>query len=307
MIGSHPTHVHSSVRPATDNGDGLRIEAPRLCPSIWSVSIRIAPWAGMRSAKKTLRRKHAGTSMEISWERKRKVRKPAGGLRWQCRLMAGEVRLAAVALLVATVAGCTYFQEQPEIEPYRFAPPAPDRSWIETRTVRKEYAVPPAAQGLGSRVAVIPLPARPMLTGERQSLATLIDISLTNNPETRRSWENARAAAAAYGASRAPYYPLVNASGNAGYQRILFQSPRTIAIQQWQVEPMINLTYTLADFGRRSAEADIARQQLAASNFTFNRVMQNVVFGVQQSFYALAAAKAAVQAAQQNVELARTD
>jgi outer membrane protein TolC len=35
--------------------------------------------------------------------------------------------------------------------------------------------------------------------------------------------------------------------------------------------------------------------------------MQNVVFGVQQSFYALAAAKAAVQAAQQNVELARTD
>jgi outer membrane protein len=245
--------------------------------------------------------------MEISWERKRKVCKTAGGLRWRCRLMAGEVRMAAVALLVATFAGCTYFQVQPEIEPDRFAPPAPDRSWTETRTVRKEYAVPPASQGLGSRVAVIPSPAQPMPTGERRSLATLIDISLTNNPETRRSWENARAAAAGYGASRAPYYPLVNASGNAGYQRILFQSPRTIAIQQWQVEPMINLTYTLADFGRRSAEADIARQQLAASNFAFNRVMQNVVFGVQQSFYALAAAKAAVQAAQQNVELAKTD
>jgi outer membrane protein TolC len=247
--------------------------------------------------------------MEISGERKRNVRKTAGGWHWWRRLLAREVAWAAGALLVATFAGCTYFQEQPEIEPDRFAPPASDRSWMEARSLRKEYAVPPAPQSLGARVAVIPSPANPpMPIGERQSLATLIDISLTNNPETRRNWENARAAAAAYGASRAPYYPLINVGSDAGYQRILFEfTSRTVAIQQWQVEPMINLTYTLADFGRRSAEAEIARQQLAASNFAFNRVMQNVVFGVQQSFYALAGAKAAVQAAQQNVELARTD
>ncbi|MBV8134237.1 MAG: TolC family protein [Deltaproteobacteria bacterium] len=248
--------------------------------------------------------------MEISGgEQKRKVRKIGAGWLLRRRLITREIALAAVALLVATFAGCTYFREQPEIQPDRFAPPAPDRSWIEARSLREEYAVPPAPQRRGAGVTVIPSPANPpMPTGERQSLATLIDISLTNNPDTRRSWENARAAAAAYGASRAPYYPLVNTSGDAGYQRILFQAlPRTAAIQQWQVEPMISLTYTLADFGRRSSEAEIARQQLAAANFTFNRVMQNVVFGVQRSFYALAAAKAAVQAAQENVELARTD
>ena len=246
--------------------------------------------------------------METSEEQKRKVRKIRAGRRLRRRLITREIALAAVALFAATFAGCAYFQAQPEIQPDRFAPPAPDRSWIEARSLRQEYAVPPAPQRPGAGVTVIPSPANPpMPSGERQSLATLIDISLTNNPETRRSWENARAAAAAYGVSRAPYYPLVNASGDAGYQRILFQSTRTVAIQQWQVEPMINLTYTLADFGRRSSEAEIARQQLAASNFTFNRVMQNVVFGVQRSFYALAAAKAAVQAAQQNVELARTD
>jgi outer membrane protein TolC len=248
--------------------------------------------------------------MEISGEWKRKVLKTVGKRRrWQSRLSAREVAIATVALLVATFAGCTYFQEQPEIQPDRFAPPAPDRSWIEARSLRKEYAVPPAPQNGGAGVTVIPSPANPQMpTGERQSLATLIDISLTNNPETRRSWENARAAAAAYGASRAPYYPLVTTDTDAGYQRILLQfSTRTAAVQQWQVQPIIDLTYTLADFGRRSSEAEIARQQLAASNFAFNRVMQNVVFGVQQSFYALAAAKAAVQAAQQNVELARTD
>ena len=192
--------------------------------------------------------------MEISDERERKVLKTVGKRRrWFSRLSARGFAIAAVALLVATFAGCTYFQEQPEIQPDRYAPPAPDRSWIEARSLRKEYAVPPAPQSGGSGVRVIPSPANPQMpSGERQGLATLIDISLTNNPETRRSWENARAAAAAYGASRAPYYPLVSVSSDAGYQRILFQfSARTIAIQQWQVEPMINLTYTLADFGRR--------------------------------------------------------
>src|SRR5262249_45251715 len=54
-------------------------------------------------------------------------------------------------------------------------------------------------------------------------------------------------------------------------------------------------------------EADIARFQLSAANFTFNRTMQDVVFGVQRSFYALAAAEASVVAAQQNLALAVTD
>lgn len=216
---------------------------------------------------------------------------------------------AVAAATILAVSGCTYMKDQPEIEPDRFAPTVSDRAWATPPKAYKEYAVPASMQDSRARVTVIPSPSNPpMLTGQRQSLPALIDISLTNNPDTRRTWESARAAAAAYGASRAPYYPLASVSSDAGYQRILFQTAsRTAAIQQWQVDPMVNLTYTLADFGRRSADSEIARQRLAASNFTFNRTMQNVVFGVQRSFYALAAAEAAVIAAQQNVELARTD
>lgn len=55
---------------------------------------------------------------------------------------------------------------------------------------------------------------------------------------------------------------------------------------------MINLTYTLLDFGRRSAGAASARDQLAAANFSFNRKLQDVVFATQRSFYAIGAAKA---------------
>ncbi|HTR62670.1 MAG TPA: TolC family protein [Candidatus Binataceae bacterium] len=220
---------------------------------------------------------------------------------------------AALAFTLALAsAGCTYlnyFREQPEIQPDRYAPDVSDRSWVAPAAAHKEYAVPVAIQNQNANLTFTPSPLNPPTPATvRQSLPTLIDISLTNNPDTRRTWENARAAAAAYGASRSPYYPLVSVGADAGYQRLLFQTgPRTAAIQQWQVEPMMNLTYTLADFGRRSSDAEIARQRLAASNFVFNRTMQNVVFGVQRSFYALAAAEAAVQAAQENVQLATTD
>ena len=70
---------------------------------------------------------------------------------------------------------------------------------------------------------------------------------------------------------------------------------------------MIEFTYTLLDFGRRDAGAAAARAQLAAANFSFNRKLQDVVFATQRAFYSIGAAKAAVQAAEENVELAKTD
>ena len=142
----------------------------------------------------------------------------------------------------------------------------------------------------------------------RLGLAALTDIALANNPETRRVWEQSRAAAAQYGIARSEYYPQANFETDAGFNRLLFQvEPGPAAIQQWSVAPMLNLTYTLLDFGRREADADIARERLAAANFAFNRTMQDVVFGVQRGFYALAAAQGAIAAARQNLELARTD
>ena len=64
---------------------------------------------------------------------------------------------------------------------------------------------------------MIPTQARPASTlpephataaGNKYDLPALIDIALSNNPDTQQTWEQARAAAAAYGASRAPYYPV---------------------------------------------------------------------------------------------------
>lgn len=198
--------------------------------------------------------------------------------------------------------GCAYLEQQPEVNPDRFAPAGVDRPWIAAPSGRQDYAVPAAIRPLS-------------LTAEDQAqpnhsydLAQLIDVALHHNPATRQAWESARAAAAAFGSARAPYYPQAGFQSDGGYTKFQFQDEfNEIVIKQWQYDPALQLTYTLLDFGRRGAAAEAARQQLAAANFTFNRRMQDVVFATQRAFYALAAAKAAVAAARQNQQLAQTD
>lgn len=210
-------------------------------------------------------------------------------------------KLIVAALgLALSVNGCTYFAEQPEVYPDKFSPAESDRAWVSKSN---EYVIPTQERP----PSTIPEP-RVSSAGNKYDLPALIDIALSNNPETRQTWEQARAAAAAYGASRAPYYPDVSAQAPGGYEREIFELPgQNAVLRQWQITPMIEFTYTLIDFGRRDAGAATARAELAAANFSFNRKLQDVVFATQRSFYAIGAAKAAVQAAEQNVELAKTD
>ena len=207
--------------------------------------------------------------------------------------------VAAFGLAVCA-GGCTYFAEQPEVYPDKFASQESDRAWIPKSN---EYAIPMQARP----ATTLPEP-RAAASGNRYDLPALIDIALSNNPNTRVTWEQARAAADAYGVSRAPYYPVVSTAATAAYSRRIFELPgQDGVLKQWRVTPMIEFTYTLLDFGRRDAGAAAARAQLAAANFSFNRKLQDVVFATQRSFYSIGAAKAAVLAAEQNVELAKTD
>jgi outer membrane protein len=218
---------------------------------------------------------------------------------FEMRRAGWKLVIAALGLAVC-VGGCTYFAEQPEVYPDKFSPDESDRAWIPKSN---EYAIPMQARP----PSTLPEP-RATSTGNKYDLPALIDIALSNNPDTRQTWYQARAAADAYGASRAPYYPVLDTQATAAYSRRIFELPgQNGALKQWRVTPMVELTYTLLDFGRRDAGAAAARAQLAAANFSFNRKLQDVVFATQRSFYAIGAAKAAVQAAEENLELAKTD
>src|SRR5262249_53185714 len=170
-----------------------------------------------------------------------------------------------------------------------------------------QESVIPAAERVPDRVPQSPPASAP--TGvPTYDLATLIEIALSNNPQTRGAWQRARAAAAAYGASRAPYYPIVTASTPAGYTRDIRERANATGVsKQWYAAPTLQLTYRLLDFGRRAADAEVAHHQLAAANFAFNRELQTVVFSTQRAFYALAAAKAGVRAAEETLKLTKTD
>jgi outer membrane protein len=210
-------------------------------------------------------------------------------------------RIFVTALALALCAnGCSYFSEQPEVYPNKFAPAESDRAWTPKSN---EYVIPMQARP----ASTIPEP-HATSAGNQYDLPALIDVALSNNPDTRQTWELARAAAAAYGVSRAPYYPLVGAQVPGGYEREIFELPgQNAVLRQWQITPTLQFTYTLLDFGRRDAGAAAARAQLAAANFSFNRKLQDVVFATQRAFYSIGAAKAAVRAAEENVELAKTD
>jgi len=166
----------------------------------------------------------------------------------------------------------------------KFAPPEVDRAWTPRSGAANEFAIPMQARP----PTTLPEP-HATGSGNKCDLPSLIDIALSNNPDTRQTWDQARAAAAAYGVSRAPFYPVVSAQVPGGYERQIFQLPgQNAVLKQWQITPMIEFTYTLLDFGRRSAGAAAAREQLAAANFSFNRKLQDVVFATQRSFYASA-------------------
>jgi len=183
-------------------------------------------------------------------------------------------------------------------DPMPLAPEAPDRSWTPPDDARDLRASPEAWRApddvLPEASTIYDLPA-------------VVDLALRNNPETRRAWDDARAAAARYGRSLSYYYPEVSVEADAGNERFLFQNdPAPLTIKQDSFTPQIELTWTLLDFGRRAQTSELARQQLLAANFSFNRKMQDVVFATQRAYFALDAAKAMEQAATRNLELARS-
>ncbi|HEY6418373.1 MAG TPA: TolC family protein [Candidatus Binataceae bacterium] len=207
---------------------------------------------------------------------------------------------AACALLV-TLSGCAKFAEQPEVNPDRYAPLAVDRVWTPAPINTESYTIATRDQV----ESITPEQGQAM---RAYDLPALIDVALSHNPSTRRAWQSARLAAARYGIARSPYYPKVSFDSDQGYVRFPFQDAgRVSVVKQWEISPIINATYTLLDFGRRSSSAKAARERLAAANYTFNRTMQDIVFNVERSFYALGASKAAVAAAEQNLKLAKTD
>ncbi|MBV8773817.1 MAG: TolC family protein [Deltaproteobacteria bacterium] len=204
--------------------------------------------------------------------------------------------------MIASLQGCGELNGRPELHPSKWAPPSPDREWTAPAAIDAQLKLPV------TRTAIKRHLTGAIRAGHEYNLPELIDIALMNNPESLREWSAARSAAAAFGAAQAPYYPAAGFSSDNGYQRTIIELPNAFGVlKQWQTDPLVELNWTLVDFGRRESASESSLNRLIAANLTFNRTIQEVVFNAESAFYALDAADGAVIAARQNLKLAETD
>jgi outer membrane protein len=175
------------------------------------------------------------------------------------------------------------------------APVSPDHPWHGLEEARIEVD----ARNL----------AEPGLNFDQEktySLPELIDLAESHNPETRVAWERARAQAAAWGVARSELYPTVAAAALAGVERDqAYQSNRFFRQTIGDFEVVINLNYTIFDFGARAGRINAAKAETLAANFAFNDTHRNVIYRVEQAYFQLLNAAGQEEASRANLSNAQ--
>jgi outer membrane protein len=197
----------------------------------------------------------------------------------------------AVWLLLGS-AGCG----TPSVGGVAGVPPAPNVTWT-----------PPAAKEPGrDTLATHRIPPDLEDRIRRLTLAEVVDLGLRNNPATRLSWANARAAAAAYGSERGAYVPTIDGDVTGTRLKTVASQGRS-AVTQSVLNPSLNLSYLLLDFGGRSGNVGTARNELIAANFTHNATLQAVVLQIQAAYFQYVANQALLAAQRTTEREARTN
>lgn len=199
-------------------------------------------------------------------------------------------RRFAIALCPILFAGCAMDAR----DPFELAPSSPFASWTPMK----------GNNLVSSKYCKTILP--PDFGSGNLALSELLDIALQNNPSTKQTWAMARASAAEYGVSLAAFYPDVQFSSFYFRQKAGFPesgvptatpgSPTTISaggnIPQavsmnyfTEAGPDVILSYTLFDFGQRTAASTAAREALYYADLTHNQQIQTVLQTVMNDYY----------------------
>lgn len=162
------------------------------------------------------------------------------------------------------------------MDPFALAPSTPFSSWTPLK----------GNQLMSSKFCETLLP--PTFADGEMNLADLIDIGLQNNPTTKQTWAQARAASAQYGQSLSPFYPNIQFTSQYTRQRGEFiqgGSLPPIPYLTTTAGPDCTLTYTLFDFGQRTSQAIAAREALYMADWTHNQQIQSIIQIIMNDYY----------------------
>lgn len=191
----------------------------------------------------------------------------------------------------------------------------------------------PSKKALAIRT-VVPLERIVPDSNEPLTLGEILNIALSNNPETQLTWAQAREAAARYGQSQSSALPSLTgefehfrtrsssffATSSAGGSSTGASAgtssgtsstgPSTgnqifiTTFSQWG--PQFHLTYNLFDFGKDRATSEAARQALFFADFTHNREIQSVLQTITTDYYNTLYQEQLLNAFSADVETAQT-
>lgn len=164
----------------------------------------------------------------------------------------------------------------------------------------------PAPQDIPQLKLTAPTVSPELQNRKDWTLPELIDIALKVNNETRITWFQSKAAAADFESKKGAFYPTVDVAADLSKNHGSAVGGR-FSFDQKSSSPGVAIAYVLYDFGRRTADAEEARQALLSANWTHNAAIQTVILRVQQAYYQFVNAKALLTAEQQAVELAKTN
>lgn len=208
------------------------------------------------------------------------------------------VTVAAVALAAACVSG------PPGVGGGAGAPPTPHDIWVPPAEARPSAPAPQHAMAAPGAALMAPEDLEEMARG--LTLTQVVDLALRNNPSTRASWLQARAAADAYGEQRARLLPSLNASATALTSKQVASNVR-FGGRRNQLSPSVNLSWLVLDMGGRSGSREASRQGAYAAGFTHDAVLQNAVLQAEAAYFGYMAARDLLEAQQASVTEAQAN
>lgn len=132
------------------------------------------------------------------------------------------------------------------------------------------------------------------------SLPEIIDLGLCRNPQTTSAYLSYESARFAKNAGYADYLPSVSVGANASLPY------RNEAWGDWSYGASLSASYLIFDFGKRLSDLNQATASWRAAGFDYDDSVQNYIYGLIGSYYALLNADADVESAQMLLTVAKT-
>lgn len=141
---------------------------------------------------------------------------------------------------------------------------------------------------------------RTTVPAEKLNLPQVIELGLCRNPQTAAAYMAYESARFSKNAGYADYLPKLNASANASLPY------RNEEWGDWSYGASLSASYLIFDFGKRFSDVKQSIYAWRAAGFDYDESVQNYVYGIIGSYYALLNANADVESAEMLRTVAQT-